>query len=182
VHEVSAVVINLARRPDRLAAFGRRFTAAMPGMPVRVVTAVDTGTGAGCLASHLHVLATSVGPTLVMEDDCTFAPEFTADLDALDPPPDWDVLWLGGQHKYHPLPVDERWCRPQWLLRTHCYLAREPGRIAELMHERRPDRMDPAMGMLPVRHYALRRFTAGQTAGLSDLDGQIRRDDQFWRT
>lgn len=172
------VVINLARRPDRRAAFLHRWQTAAPGAPpVRIEAAVDTGDEDGCLASHLRALVRQAGPVLVFEDDACFSADFTLQL---QPPPDWDVLWLGGQHHQPPLPVSPTWARVRRMVRTHAYIAREPRLLAAMMIASRARRLDPYMAMLPLNQYVLRTHTVGQAAGASDLGGGFQQEDQYW--
>jgi hypothetical protein len=48
------------------------------------------------------------------------------------------------------------------------------------MHAAKPPRIDPYIAALPVQQYALKTFTVGQTAGVSDIDGTVRTTDNFW--
>jgi hypothetical protein len=100
-------VINLARRPDRLA----NFTDQMRHLGVKFerFDAIDAGVGMGnhgCCASHRAVMDLIVKRGLerafVFEDDSvvrhrfrdTFHEEVRAPLREL--PPDWDLIYLGG--------------------------------------------------------------------------------------
>lgn len=197
---LTVTVINLARRPDRLAGFLSRWRYAAPSLAVTVHQAADRPgqidgqqwppghadceqrcwtrpADVACLASHLGVLDTYSGPLLVLEDDACFAEDFTLDL---HPPPDWDVLWLGGQHLAAPTPVDRTWVRPTYLVRTHAYLVRQPAALAAAARAGRIPRMDPYLSHLPGNQYALARHTVGQAAGRSDI-GASRAADEFWQ-
>lgn len=174
---LSVAVINLQRRPERLKAFDRRWRKAGHGLPYDVHDAVDTGDAAGCLASHLQVLSRYTRPVLVLEDDAIFAPAFDP---FVTPPGDWWLAWLGGQHRIAPIPVNDRWVRPRYLVRTHAYIARHPAEIGAWLYAANPPRIDPFLAALPIQQYALRTFTVGQAAGTSDIDGRTRNDDEFW--
>lgn len=108
-----AVVINLARRTDRLAAFQQRWQVlpGSAGVPLDVFTAIDTGSDLGCLRSHQAVLSAAAAaafdataPLLVLEDDAVFAEQLV--LSHLpEPPAGWELAWLGGRHFAPPLPL-----------------------------------------------------------------------------
>lgn len=146
------VVINLARRPERLVEFEQRLAVAWPEAAaywLEVATAVDGQAcpapdwwgglpGAwGCYRSHVNVLEMSlmdgVESLLVFEDDACFAPGFrpklAACLAAL--PDDWAQFYLGGQHLRHPRPVNELVVKGSNVNRTHAYALRGSERIAE---------------------------------------------------
>ena len=174
---LSVAVINLARRPDRLTSFHERWTRSGHGLPYTVHTGVDTGTAQGCLASHLQVLSSYTTPVLVLEDDAVFAADFDP---FVEPPGDWRIAWLGGQHRMPPIPVNDRWVRPRYLVRTHAYIARHPAEIGAWLYTANPPRIDPFLAALPVQQYALKTFTVGQRAGVSDIGGRTRVVDEFW--
>lgn len=178
VREVA--IINLARRFDRLHSCVRRVVVTDIGqlrVPVSVWAAVEhEQPDQGCLQSHLHVLDNvDHSPVLVLEDDACFNHAFSLNL---KPPADWEILWLGGQHKRPPRPLDHQWVVPTYLVRTHAYIARFPRQVAELLRD--APRMDPYLAALPLRQYALRHNTVGQTAGTSDIDGTVRDADEYW--
>lgn len=174
------VVISLRRRPDRLAAFTGRWRAATGGRRVGVFEAVDTGSAAGCLASHLAVCDLHPAPVMIYEDDACFHPDFTLHVPA--PPPDWHVLWLGGQHTTPPTPASAPgWVRAGRLLRTHAYVARFPVLFATMARAANVLRADPFLAGLPVPQYVLDPQTVGQAAGRSDIDGRDRDRDEYWR-
>jgi hypothetical protein len=133
----------------------------------------------GCLQAHLAVLSTAREPTLILEDDAVFAPAFTLDL---HPPVDWDVLWLGGEHIIRPMdiPAYPEWVKPLKMLRTHAYIARQPWRLARMIEDSGVRLLDPHLASLPLHQYALRTFTVGQDAGLSDISGTSRPSASYW--
>lgn len=168
-------VISLARRADRRERLAVEWP--YPHLPVWFTDATGGGT-AGCLASHLRLLAgCGPGPVLVLEDDAVFAPGFTLEL---DPPADWQVLWLGRQKLAPEKPVDAVWARPWRIARTHAYVARDPQELHRLLVAAAPASIDPALSRLPVPQYMLRTATVGQAAGRSDITGATRAGDQFW--
>lgn len=180
MHLANIAVINLTRRYDRLAAFMQQAQPVLAGIgtPVTAWAAADDPyePDRGCLLSHTRLLSTMDGPLLVLEDDACFAPDFTLDL---DPPHDWDILWLGGQHRLAPRPHNAAWVVPTYMVRTHAYIARDPADIAARLIG--VPRLDPYMSTLPVMQYVLKYHTVGQAAGVSDIDGRVRDHDEYWQ-
>ena len=203
----AVVVISLARRPDRLAAFYERLPAELPFPRPTAFAAIDgtaepppkdwrTTPGAwGCYRSHQDVIdyawASGVERLLVFEDDATFMPDFTARLAALKVPADCDQLYLGGQHLAKPEAVAPGIVRGQNVNRTHAYALL--GRPAlELVREHlRPgphwtsrQHVDHHLGILHrerrINVYAVSPWLCGQAAGLSDVDGR-KRPERAWR-
>jgi hypothetical protein len=115
-HPHQSIVLTLARRPDRLAAFQARWAASAPRLPRPAVhfghdgaadgapRDFDGSPGAyGCWISHARIWAAAAHDrrrVAVFEDDCTFLPTFADRLDAAlaNCPADADLLFLGGQH------------------------------------------------------------------------------------
>jgi len=145
-HFDRVVLINLKRRPDRLA----RVKAALkecrwPFKQPEIFEAVDglispppagwrASPGAwGCLQSHRQILSRAIADgvknILVLEDDACFAENFREDVEAFlaAVPEDWDQLMLGGQHLNHhgaPTKVKEGVVRCTDCERTHGYAIR----------------------------------------------------------
>jgi hypothetical protein len=141
------VLINLRRRPDRLAQVKAAIHAcAWPFKQPRVFPAIDGrtvphprkwkygGSAWGCLQSHAAVLECALRDgaesILVLEDDVCFVEKFPDKVAGFLEivPDDWDQLMLGGQHikTFHGEPVLVRpglyRCRD--CERTHCYAVR----------------------------------------------------------
>jgi len=130
------VVINLDRREDRWERFLTRWEATGLMIPVRRFSAVDghltnppehfRGSRVarrgewGCRASHMGVLDSLTGPTLVLEDDAFLSPRLL-ELSTLRSPEDLDVLFLGGtspQLRPDGPPIQ----RIHAIVRTHAYI------------------------------------------------------------
>ena len=192
----SAYVINLKRRPDRLARFRETFASwpyqtpevfeAVDGARVPMTPGFQEGPGAwGCLQSHKEVLrrALSQGDdtVLVFEDDAYPTPGAFAKLAAFmdKVPEDWDQLMLGGQHMTQALetkvPGVVRCTNTQ---RTHAYAVR--GRLIRDLYNAwaSPNALvhcDWIMGPMQPRYnvYAPEEFLFGQDAGVSDINSAI---------
>lgn len=107
-------VINLARRPDRLA----HFTEQMKKIGVKHwnrFEAIDAGPDMGnhgCTASHRalldHIAKSGARRAFIFEDDATIRPQFEAGFNqeagiALgELPQDWDMVYLGGHYAEDP--------------------------------------------------------------------------------
>lgn len=140
------VLVNLARRPDRLHHVRQALRLCnWPFKMPEVFQAVDghmlpapegwqSGPGAwGCLRSHQQIVERAmmdgVGSILILEDDVCFADGFREGIEAFlrFVPDDWDQLMIGGQHKPQlglPVPVNRLVCRCLSCERTHCYAIR----------------------------------------------------------
>lgn len=188
------VVINLARRPERLARLRERF-GDWPFAAIQRVEAVDgfrvaepatwtKGPGAwGCMLSHRAVLrsaiAAGVSSLLVLEDDACPAAAFAqraADFVQLVPG-DWDALMLGGEHLRVPEPIAPGIVRCLGTNRTHAFALR--GRIMPALlnywHQYDTEHCDIVLAsiMKHFRVYAPDPFLIGQDSGHSDISGRI---------
>lgn len=173
-------VINCRSRTDRLEAFNARWErTVLAGLPLQVFTAIENRADglAGCTASHLEVLTQHHSPVLILEDDAVFSSTFPW---VKPPPPDWAVLWLGGQHIAAPRAAPPGWVVPVELMRTHAYVARNPIGLAARFRSMHAPRIDPYLARVPVTQYAVQPQTAGQAGGASDTGGPPRGSDEFW--
>ena len=194
-------LINLRRRPDRLARFAAMRAADGWDFPdPEIFPAVDGakctppdyfihGGGAwGCLRSHTAVLdrcvTDGVGSVLVLEDDVTWQPDTWARLRRFmqAAPADWDQLMLGGQHMRRPEQIAPGVVRVAGAGRTHAYAVRGPAMLSLLRLWYTSQRhIDHVMcgWQRQWKVYAPDPFLFGQCEGQSDISG--RRDDvRFW--
>lgn len=195
------VLMNLRRRPDRLASFRRlqeergweipqpQLVESVDGSRVPVPPYYVAGGGAwGCLRTHVGILERAVmddvGSLLVLEDDATWEADAWDRLSQFmrDVPADWDMLMLGGQHIAAPREDSPGVVRCTNCQRTHAYAVR--GRaVAELLKLWYPCKThcDHVMGpwQRGWRVYAPAPFVFGQAAGKSDVSG-ANNPAKFW--
>ena len=178
-------LINLKRRPDRLAEFSEVNGPRWPWQPPTIVDAIDGQTAArpdswrdfppavwACAMSHLAVLGRAMDlaqqSVLILEDDAEFSPNFLRDWiqfrRSLSHRP-WDALFLGW-YGYHAQ-------IPAWY-GCHAYALSGRAIAATAAHWRRSvghcdSTIWPALRGLEV--YFAEPAIIGQCAGRSDLAG-----------
>jgi hypothetical protein len=187
------IVINLAKRPERLERFWTNLKDWPFGQPQRFEaidgTATpppqgwDKGPGAwGCLLSHRTAIDSAIkdglGSVFVLEDDAFPVPGFAglAGEFLKRVPGDWDCLMFGADHLRPPLPIEPGVVRCTASNRSHAYAVR--GRfmnvLSEFWSKTTNDHCDVVMSSL-MRHfkaYAPDPLLIGQDAGHSDVSGR----------
>ncbi len=190
-------LINLARRPDRLEqaaqqlnAAGVEFTRieAVDGNALPLPQGWDAGPGAyGCLESHKRALEDAITNGLnciaVFEDDVVLEPGYQEKLQAFlsQLPPDWEMAYLGGQHRQTPGVVKDGIVRCTDCHRTHAYLLRGNGikRVYQIWASNM-GHADHILGRYfnELKAYAATPWLAGQGATTSDING--RNETERW--
>jgi hypothetical protein len=187
------VVVNLARRPERLERFWKllkdwpfkkpeRFDA-VDGEAVGVPAGWDKGPGAwGCLLSHRTLLdaaiADGVNSLLVLEDDAILVDDFSvlAGEFLRSVPEDWDGLMLGAEHLIQPEAIRFGVVRCVAANRSHAYAIRGKfmKTLSQFWHNTVNDHCDIVLSSL-MRHfkvYAPEPLLIGQDTGVSDITGR----------
>lgn len=207
IHVDAALVISLARRQDRLEAFRARLPADWPLPLVEAFCGVDghqedrptwwkaTAGAWGCYRSHRAVvdwcLDKGVDRVLVLEDDATFAPDFSARVRDLEVPGDAQQVYFGGQHLAIPSRGPAGLVVGRNVNRTHAYalLGRQTLELVREHLEPDPKRwkakhhVDHHYGILHsekrIRCYAVQPWLCGQAAGPSDV-GKGSPNERWW--
>jgi GR25 family glycosyltransferase involved in LPS biosynthesis len=184
------VVLNLARRPERIERFWQtlgdwpfrkpeRFEA-IDGSAVTVPPEWKMGAGAwGCMLSHRQILRSAIADglesILVLEDDALPSPNFNSLIASFlsNVPADWDCLMLGGQHLHTPKPIAPRVVQCISTHRTHAFAIRRkmmPG-LSKFWETVTNDHCDIVLAacMSYFKAYAPDPFLIGQSPGFSDI-------------
>jgi hypothetical protein len=185
------VVINLARRPDRLARFftllrgnwpfasPRRFEA-IEGSTLPMPPTWDKGPGAwGCLQSHRAALdsaiADKVSSLLVLEDDAFPVADLANKAESFlsRVPDDWDCLMFGAEHLRPPIPITQGVVQCVASIRCHAYAVR--GDLMPMLSVfwqcNKTDHCDLILSSLMRNYkaYAPDPLLIGQDRGISDI-------------
>jgi glycosyl transferase family 25 len=185
------VVVNLARRPERMARFRETLGADWPfaspqrfeaidGSAVAVPAEWQRGAGAwGCMLSHRQIVRSAIADDLdsilILEDDAVPVQRFgelVADF-LSRVPADWDCLMLGGQHLMRPASCAPGIVQCVSTSRTHAFAIRRrmmPG-LLKFWETVTDDHCDIVLAacMAHFKAYAPDPFLIGQNAGFSDI-------------
>lgn len=210
------VISLLKKRPNKLQKFFDRLPNCWQPSDITPLDAVDGHNielplwwnqnlkGAyGCFMSHSMILQQisqhNYTNTMILEDDAIFCDNFYDKLETLSNnlPPDWDQLYLGGQHLQKPINVNPFVVKGTNINRTHCYIISNK-EVADkiLVHfndknfwikylTRNKYHVDYAYGSLHrqniIQAYASKPFLIGQmTNEYSDTGSQISKTDRWW--
>jgi len=203
------VIINLARRTDRLQEIVREIEKGWPFAEPVVMNAVDgekvrapEGYKQGnnvwaCLQSHRRAIEDAINDgmksVLVLEDDAVLDEGFAdkALKFMTDIPDDWEFAFLGGHHyRKAPIHVKPGITRPQHMDRMHAYAARGQGLIDlyRFWHQWHDGHCDHAISTWITKRktYCVQPWIIGQGGGPSDVqrangDGhQIFKAPEWW--
>jgi hypothetical protein len=187
------IVVNLARRPERLVRFRARLSdwpfheprpfEAVDGAAAGTPPGWDKGPGAwGCLLSHRRILDCAiqegVKSLFVLEDDACPAENFAALASQFlrNVPGDWDGLMFGAEHLMQSLPIGPSMVRCIASNRSHAYAVRGRfmGVLSQAWANTTNDHCDVVLASL-MRHfnvYAPDPLLIRQDYGHSDISGQ----------
>jgi hypothetical protein len=190
------VVVNLARRPERLAQFISRlqnwpfrYPVRQEAVDGRTVAVPDTwrdGPGAwGCQLSHRTVLDLAhqdrLNSVLILEDDAYPVVDIAqrAQRFVQSVPDDWDCLMLGAQHLSPPIPVCDGVVRCVASNRTHAFAVR--GKFLRTLRNvwslNKTDHCDLVLSSLMrvFKAYSPDPLLIGQDGGESDVTNRYER-------
>lgn len=202
------VVVNLSRRPDRLAGFRSRFPAASwPFKPPERVEALDgrkvprpawfsQQEGAwGCARTHLRLMedALNRGENLfVFEDDAVFTPRFAERVGPFfaGVPDDWQMVYLGGLHRspvtHAPVRVNDHVCLGRAITTTYAYGLRHEflKELYPLLLEGEQHHIDQMLARQMAAHnwrvYCPVPWLVGMDGGVSDICGRVYHGSHWW--
>lgn len=139
----------------------------------------------GCLAGHREIWQQATQDTLVLEDDVVLAPRWQQILADLQPPPDWDLIYLGGQHIRAAQPTEVGLVRCRSTIRTHAYVMRQqsvPRLLAATDHQRHVDlSLACAQQDGEIVGYAVHPWIAGQGSAFSAITHR-QEPERWWRS
>jgi GR25 family glycosyltransferase involved in LPS biosynthesis len=193
-------LINLDRRPDRLKEATEQLTragieferfAAIDGHALPLPKNETKGAGAfGCRLSHVRVLEQAISRGLkcvgVFEDDAVLADDFQLRLNAAleRVPEDWELLYLGTQHRQTPTPVNDSIVRCTDCHRTHSYIVRGEciGKLYQIWSSNtgHVDHILNNTGAFrELKAYAIDPPITGQGNSKSDINGRVNQE-RWW--
>lgn len=187
---MNTILINLDKRPDRLARSTEQLTKA--GVPFQRFPAIDgnkyNGISAlkrgviGCSLSHYLIIKMAKmlawDSVMIFEDDIELCDEFFQKLQACTAqlPEDWGMLYLGGSHRQKPEPVAEFLSKVIETYTTHAYIIRNSVFDIVLNEiEKQETAVDVIFASLQssIDAYVTNPPLAWQVEGFSDIENRV---------
>lgn len=191
-------LINLARRPERMAVSLKQFEKtnitptvfeAIDGKTVELPNNWVKGQGAyGLWLTALRLLEQNIGNVANLgffEDDVVFVKDFDqklADLLMLLPT-DWDLLMLGGQHQKDPIKIKPGLVQAVDCHRTHAMIIN--GKFLEPLYQiwaANPTHIDQSFAKYQGKYkvYCPEQWLAAQGEGVSDINLRLQAE-RWWQ-
>lgn len=192
-------IINLERRHDRRDEMKREFSKDWNFVAPEFMAAVDGNTvqtnhdqgpavfacGQSHLAAVRKAIAAGCQTVLILEDDSVLCDDFPAKAESFlaDLPSDWEIAWLGGEHRQPPRKVKPGIVRNISTDRLHCYALSRSGmikleRIWSNWHKGRCD-WELNKHLAEFKAYAPETWLVGQRAGMSDISNVEQPERRF---
>jgi GR25 family glycosyltransferase involved in LPS biosynthesis len=194
-------LINLKKRPERLAKALQQMERAQIQDP-QIVEAVDgsllplpfddeSGHGAlGCKLTHQYILIDAIQENLnciaIYEDDAVMVDDFQAKLkNVLDNlPDDWEMLYLGTQHRDNPIYENPCCLRCTNCHRTHSIVYRGAGirKVLQIWLSRTTGHIDHILGdgyFAELKAYACHPMLTAQGENHSDIQN-VQFCERWW--
>lgn len=131
------------------------------------------------MASHASILRSSAGALLVLEDDADVPQDFGLLIDEVvsQLPPNWESIWLGGQHLLAPRTISTGIVQNRHPIRTHAYIVRGPA-ISAALHvaTHAVDHWDVPLGQVLARRgtsFSPDPFLVGTTGLPGDIPDSL---------
>ncbi len=184
-------IINLKRRPQRLTDLLKQFQQ-LSFANYEIFDAIDgdtlsddgksTPAQRACKLSHLSIIKQAKEDRLpyvaILEDDCEFTEHFNSKCvqAMVDISDDWDMVYLGGQHKKKLHPITSRIASPSYLCSTHCYLINKKAydKIIKMLEEndKAIDLIYVEQAQMKLNVYCAWPNLVLQAPGYSDIEKQ----------
>lgn len=188
--------INLARRQDRKSRceeifrhfnLNVTFVDAVDGHSLKNIGRLKAG-AAGCCMSHRKIYEdilnnSNINKALILEDDVEFDPELHHKFNKfyLEVPHDWNMLYLGGNHRNKPIAkVSKHVHRLKKTYTTHCYAVKRDAlnmllhRFSENVIFTMPADLHLAYLQKHMPCYGFSPHLAWQRADHSDIENQFK--------
>jgi glycosyl transferase family 25 len=198
----SVYVLNLDKRTDRLKEVTNelathnisftRFSAVDGAGLVHKISSTINKNELACSLSHANIIkeASQKNQNIIciFEDDVVLSPDFNSELEKAinDLPPDWEIFYLGANHRIPPEQITGNIYRVKFALTTHAYI------INSSIYRKLQTTIIENINTAPVDNilttiqkngnvYAIKPGIAFQREGHSDIRGGFRNYDSVLR-